>query len=372
MVRSTAPLVERMALVWHDWFATQRVGGIPQKGMIDQNELFREHAWARSRSCSRTSRRTRRAALAQQRPEHGALAERELRPRADGAVHPRRQPRLHRGRHPRAGARSPAGAAARAERARTSSTTTALHDESSKTVFGRGATSTGETPHGSPRAPIPSFFVPKLWSYFVPTAPPAAVPGARVLTPPTATRTARCRGHPEASRALQRAAMVEPPRSTSRASLRALGRGLAGANWADLGAVSEAAALPPAERCRLGRLALAGHVDLPAAAGSSPAPRCASQRRPRRLRRASALVTRAAAQPRRSHADRTDAHGRDAARARPAQVELAAGGGPGGSPAVTLAPGADQLMAVRRACACNSDFGRLARRRGRRCCPRSS
>ena len=32
MVRTSRPLVERMALVWHDWFATQRVGGIRRRG----------------------------------------------------------------------------------------------------------------------------------------------------------------------------------------------------------------------------------------------------------------------------------------------------------------------------------------------------
>jgi len=44
MVRSSNSLVERMTLVWHDWFATQRVGGAAQRLMLDQNELFRRHA----------------------------------------------------------------------------------------------------------------------------------------------------------------------------------------------------------------------------------------------------------------------------------------------------------------------------------------
>lgn len=39
MVRSNQPLVERMALVWHDWFATASVVG--PKLMLKQNELFR-------------------------------------------------------------------------------------------------------------------------------------------------------------------------------------------------------------------------------------------------------------------------------------------------------------------------------------------
>jgi hypothetical protein len=43
MVRSEAPLVERMTLVWHDWFATSK-SGVPQRLMLDQNQLLRRHA----------------------------------------------------------------------------------------------------------------------------------------------------------------------------------------------------------------------------------------------------------------------------------------------------------------------------------------
>ena len=56
------------------------------------------------------------AALALGHGEHEGLAERELRPRADGAVHHRRRPRrLHRARRPRAGPRAD-GLAQRLER----------------------------------------------------------------------------------------------------------------------------------------------------------------------------------------------------------------------------------------------------------------
>jgi uncharacterized protein (DUF1800 family) len=43
MVRSEAPLVERMTLVWHDWFATSKAGA-PQGLMLRQNALLRRHA----------------------------------------------------------------------------------------------------------------------------------------------------------------------------------------------------------------------------------------------------------------------------------------------------------------------------------------
>ena len=43
MVRSEAPLVERMTLVWHDWFATSRAV-VDARWMLRQNELLRRHA----------------------------------------------------------------------------------------------------------------------------------------------------------------------------------------------------------------------------------------------------------------------------------------------------------------------------------------
>jgi hypothetical protein len=44
MVRSDQPLVERMALVWHDWFATSNSDVNSQARMLDQNELLRRGA----------------------------------------------------------------------------------------------------------------------------------------------------------------------------------------------------------------------------------------------------------------------------------------------------------------------------------------
>ena len=41
MVRTSRPLVERMALVWHDWFATSNIGVGSQRLMLHQNQLFR-------------------------------------------------------------------------------------------------------------------------------------------------------------------------------------------------------------------------------------------------------------------------------------------------------------------------------------------
>src|SRR6266516_262102 len=44
MVRTNRPLVVRMTLVWHDWFATSRDGVGPARLMLRQNNLFRQHA----------------------------------------------------------------------------------------------------------------------------------------------------------------------------------------------------------------------------------------------------------------------------------------------------------------------------------------
>jgi uncharacterized protein (DUF1800 family) len=44
MVRTSRPLVERMTLVWHDWFATSRDGVGPARLMLRQNNLFRRNA----------------------------------------------------------------------------------------------------------------------------------------------------------------------------------------------------------------------------------------------------------------------------------------------------------------------------------------
>ena len=41
MVRTSRPLVERMTLVWHDWFATSLAGVGSQRLMLNQNKLLR-------------------------------------------------------------------------------------------------------------------------------------------------------------------------------------------------------------------------------------------------------------------------------------------------------------------------------------------
>ena len=44
MARTSRPLVERMTLVWHDWFATSLAGVSSQSLMLEQNRLLRRYA----------------------------------------------------------------------------------------------------------------------------------------------------------------------------------------------------------------------------------------------------------------------------------------------------------------------------------------
>jgi uncharacterized protein (DUF1800 family) len=44
MIRSDQQLVERMTFIWHDWFANSNEKVNSQQRMLDQNNLFREHA----------------------------------------------------------------------------------------------------------------------------------------------------------------------------------------------------------------------------------------------------------------------------------------------------------------------------------------
>jgi uncharacterized protein (DUF1800 family) len=44
MIRTTTPLIERMTLIWHSWFATSNLGVGSQQLMLNQNQLFRANA----------------------------------------------------------------------------------------------------------------------------------------------------------------------------------------------------------------------------------------------------------------------------------------------------------------------------------------
>jgi uncharacterized protein (DUF1800 family) len=244
MVRSNQQLVERMTLVWHDWFATQRVGGGSQRRIIDQNELFRRRAlgsfaglledvttdpamllWLNG---NRNTIRSPNENYARELMELFTLgvnrgySENDIREQARaltgwrnrraaevGAYDFRYEPRLH--------------------------------DDGVKTVFGKSGNFSWQDACRLciQHANHPSFFVRKLWSYFIPTAPPAATQRALEVA-----YRRRYEIRPVVEAILMHPAlyngprMVKPPVVYAAGLLRASGRGLSGANWAQLGVLA--------------------------------------------------------------------------------------------------------------------------------------
>ncbi len=100
MVRTSRPLVERMTLVWHDWFATSNGGVGSQKLMLKQNKLLRSHSLGSFEQLLLDVTRDPAMLLwLNGTVQLEGCAERELRPRDDGALHARRRPRcVHRAR----------------------------------------------------------------------------------------------------------------------------------------------------------------------------------------------------------------------------------------------------------------------------------
>jgi len=178
MVRGNQPLVERMTLVWHDWFATSRQGVSPQKLLTDQNQLLRRHALGSFQQLlldvtvdpamlifldgQRNTVRSPNENYARELMELFTIGagrgytEQDVREQARALT----------------GFRSDFVQGVGRTNFRYDP---AYHDTGTKTVFGkRGAFGWEEAcrlclEHES----HPSFFVEKLWSYFVPTAPSA-------------------------------------------------------------------------------------------------------------------------------------------------------------------------------------------------------
>ena len=277
MVRSDQQLVERMTFIWHDWFANSNEKVNSQQRMLDQNELFRA---TRARQLPRPvpgrHDRPGDAGVPRRHLQRQVGTERELRARDDGAVLARRRPRrLQRGRRARNGARAdrldggmdaeqrPAELPLRSPRA----TTTPTRRCSARPANGAGKTRSRLCVAHPLHA---SFFVSKLWSYFVPTPPAeatlASLQGIYVgsgyeIRPVVeailaAPRLPRRPGAGDAAGRLQRgpAARDRPADRHDRVGVAVRGRG--------------PAAVLPAERVRLGLHALAGHLDRQGALGN--------------------------------------------------------------------------------------------------------
>jgi uncharacterized protein (DUF1800 family) len=177
MVRVDQPLVERMTLVWHDWFATSNDGVGQQALMLQQNELFRRHAlgsfeqlahdvtadpamivwlnlnqntrWAPNENYARELME-----LFTLGADRGAYTEQDVRELARALTgfdfDWSDELGMHNFRY-----------------------VANRHDPGSKTVFGRTGSWTWEEGVGLcvHHSMHPSFFVGKLWSYFIPTPP---------------------------------------------------------------------------------------------------------------------------------------------------------------------------------------------------------
>jgi uncharacterized protein (DUF1800 family) len=179
MVRSDQPLVERMALVWHDWFSTSNDGVGQQSLMLQQNELFRRNAlgsfaqlahdvtadpamivWLNLDQNTRWSPNENYAREVMELftlgADRGAYTEQDVRQLARALTgfdfDWSDELGMHNFRY-----------------------VPTRHDAGTKTVFGQTGAWTWEQGvamcvHHSMH---PSFFVQKLWSYFIPTAPSA-------------------------------------------------------------------------------------------------------------------------------------------------------------------------------------------------------
>ena len=187
--------------------------------MLNQNKLLRRHALGSFRlAAARDHARTPRCCCGCPAPRTRSASPNENYARelmelfTLGAG-----PRLHRARRARAGPR------ADRLRATTGSAAPApqlplrpgRHDDGHEAIFGKTRrASTGRTPSGcaSTTRQHPSFFVDKLWSYFVPTPPGRGdAAGARAALPQGLPDPARRRGDPPPPALHNGPRMVKPP-----------------------------------------------------------------------------------------------------------------------------------------------------------------
>jgi Protein of unknown function (DUF1800) len=181
MVRSDQPLVERMALVFHDWFATSKDGVSLQQQMIDQSNLFRSACFGSfldlfkavtvdpamlqwlngnesTKSAPNENYGREMMELFSLGADRGAYSEDDIREQARSLTGWRNDWSSELGAHN-----------FRFDLKR--------HDNGLKTVFGQtGNWDWQDACRLCVEHPLhPSFFVDKLWSYFVPQPPSSAV-----------------------------------------------------------------------------------------------------------------------------------------------------------------------------------------------------
>src|SRR5215216_6608208 len=239
MVRSRHQLVERLALVFHDWWATRRDGVSTNAEMLNQTNIFRAHGLGSFRDMTRAvtidpamlqfldGMSNRRGAVNENYArelmelftlgaDRGAYTETDVRELARALTGWRADWSEDLGLH---GFRFDA----------------TRWDTGFKTVFGRtGAFNWEDACSLVVEHPLhASFFVAKLWGYFVPTPPPAAAAAALERTYVESGHQIR----PVLEAILRSPELYEGPRMTKppvvqlAGMLRALGRTITGEEW---------------------------------------------------------------------------------------------------------------------------------------------
>jgi len=238
MVRGNRPLMERMTLVWHDWFATSNDGVGSQNLMLRQNALFRRYWLGSFTQLVTAVTRDPAMLLWLSGTENSKWSPNENYARELMELFTLGSGRGYTERDVREQARALTGfrndwregvgpTRFRFDRER--------HDVGSKRVFGRRGRFDWRdavrlcTAH--PRHP--SFFVPKLWGYFIPTAPSRSTQRAlerlyvrnRYAVRPVVEAILR---HPLLYDGPR---MVKPPVVYTAGLLRAAGRGVDTESW---------------------------------------------------------------------------------------------------------------------------------------------
>jgi uncharacterized protein (DUF1800 family) len=244
MVRTSRPLVERMTLVWHDWFATSLAGVGSQKLMLNQNKLLRRLSLGAFDTMLREVTKDPAMLLWLSGTQNTKWSPNENYARELMELFTLGAGRGYTERDVREQARALTGWANdwrrgagnvnfRFERKR--------HDTGGKRVFGkRGNFDWQDAVRLCLTHPKhPSFFVEKLWGYFVPVGPDAAT--RRSLE---ALYRKDFQIRPVVEAILRHPAlytgprMVKPPAVYTAGLLRAIGRGIDTASWSWLAGMS--------------------------------------------------------------------------------------------------------------------------------------
>ena len=302
MVRGNRPLMERMTLVWHDWFATSNEGVGSQGLMLRQNALFRRYWLGSFRQLSLAVTRDPAMLLWLSGTDNTKWSPNENYARELMELFTLGAGRGYTERDVREQARALTGfrndwregvgpTRFRFDRER--------HDVGSKRIFGRrGRFDWRDAVELCVKHPRhPSFFVSKLWGYFIPTTPPAATRRALERLYVRSGYSARpvVRAILKHPHLYDGPRMVKPPIVYTAGLLRASGRGIDTESWTWLCANAGQQLFYPPNVVGLERRPLARHGDLPRPVGHRRTGRAKRAARPEQG--AGAVRRRQAARP---------------------------------------------------------------------------